>query len=324
MFRAAPRLIARSALPRTVAPARRYISTAPPTQKSRSWKSLVARFGIAGTIIYYYNTTDVFAEEPRQEHAYAIPETESESEDLPTIEAIAAERQRRKQVQAQLDAQKEAQSAQHNAPPAGGEEGGMGGLEEEADQQGAFNPETGEINWDCPCLGGMADGPCGPEFKAAFSCFVFSEEEPKGMDCIDRFKDMQNCFRKYPEVYGSELEGADDDDEAELSGDSPTPALADTNSSPSSQSTETPRSSTSTKAPARETSASDKGKLLSDPSLPTSPEKGETESRGLGLVPQHYKPDTKKTEEPVSESENLVPKAAFDAGDENTKVLERK
>lgn len=32
-------------------------------------------------------------------------------------------------------------------------------LEQEAGQQGAFNPETGEINWDCPCLGGMAHGP---------------------------------------------------------------------------------------------------------------------------------------------------------------------
>lgn len=61
-------------------------------------------------------------------------------------------------------------------------------LEEEAGQQGAFNPETGEINWDCPCLGGMAHGPCGEEFKAAFSCFVYSNEEPKGMDCIDKFQ----------------------------------------------------------------------------------------------------------------------------------------
>lgn len=60
--------------------------------------------------------------------------------------------------------------------------------EEEAEGEGAFNPETGEINWDCPCLGGMAHGPCGEEFKAAFSCFVYSKEEPKGMDCIDRFK----------------------------------------------------------------------------------------------------------------------------------------
>jgi len=61
-------------------------------------------------------------------------------------------------------------------------------LEEEAGQQGAFNPETGEINWDCPCLGGMASGPCGEEFKAAFSCFVHSTDEPKGMDCIDKFQ----------------------------------------------------------------------------------------------------------------------------------------
>jgi intermembrane space import and assembly protein 40 len=62
------------------------------------------------------------------------------------------------------------------------------GLEDQAGQEGAFNPETGEINWDCPCLGGMAHGPCGEEFKAAFSCFVYSTEEPKGMDCIEKFK----------------------------------------------------------------------------------------------------------------------------------------
>jgi intermembrane space import and assembly protein 40 len=69
-----------------------------------------------------------------------------------------------------------------------GEEEGMGDLEEEASQQGAFNEETGEINWACPCLGGMADGPCGEEFRAAFSCFVYSKEEPKGVECIEKFK----------------------------------------------------------------------------------------------------------------------------------------
>ncbi|KZS98242.1 hypothetical protein SISNIDRAFT_404082, partial [Sistotremastrum niveocremeum HHB9708] len=67
---------------------------------------------------------------------------------------------------------------------------------------GAFNPLTGEINWDCPCLGGMAHGPCGPEFRAAFSCFVYSEEEPKGIECVDKFKGMQDCFRRHPEDYG--------------------------------------------------------------------------------------------------------------------------
>lgn len=48
----------------------------------------------------------------------------------------------------------------------------------------------------------MADGPCGEDFKAAFSCFVYSEAEPKGMDCVEKFKDMQDCFRKHPDIYG--------------------------------------------------------------------------------------------------------------------------
>lgn len=75
----------------------------------------------------------------------------------------------------------------------------------EPEPQGAYNPETGEINWDCPCLGGMADGPCGEEFKKAFSCFVYSTAEPKGMECIEAFQGMQDCFRKHPEVYAEQL-----------------------------------------------------------------------------------------------------------------------
>jgi mitochondrial intermembrane space import and assembly protein 40 len=74
--------------------------------------------------------------------------------------------------------------------------------EEEESSGGAFNPETGEINWDCPCLGGMAHGPCGQQFRDAFSCFVFSEEEPKGINCVEKFKAMQDCFREHPDVYG--------------------------------------------------------------------------------------------------------------------------
>ncbi|KAI5950447.1 MNN9 [Candida theae] len=77
-------------------------------------------------------------------------------------------------------------------------------------QAAAYNPETGEINWDCPCLGGMAHGPCGEEFKEAFSCFIYSETEPKGIDCIKKFENMRTCFKKYPEHYKEEL--FDDDD----------------------------------------------------------------------------------------------------------------
>lgn len=99
--------------------------------------------------------------------------------------------------------------------------------EEEASPQGAFDPVTGKINWDCPCLGGMAYGPCGMQFREAFSCFVFSEEEPKGIDCVEKFKAMQDCFRENPDVYGDEIMNDDEEDE-ELPTQPPTSTLGDT------------------------------------------------------------------------------------------------
>lgn len=103
---------------------------------------------------------------------------------LLTLDAVVEEKRRRKHEETRV------------APPdpvevTADEQGrgeGEGESESELGQQGAFNEETGEINWDCPCLGGMAHGPCGEEFKAAFSCFVYSKEEPKGMECIENFK----------------------------------------------------------------------------------------------------------------------------------------
>ncbi|XP_031571803.1 mitochondrial intermembrane space import and assembly protein 40-A-like [Actinia tenebrosa] len=78
-------------------------------------------------------------------------------------------------------------------------------VEDDDDYEGLIKP-TGEINWDCPCLQGMADGPCGEQFKAAFSCFHYSEAEAKGADCVPQFRDMQMCFSKYPDIYGKEDE----------------------------------------------------------------------------------------------------------------------
>lgn len=129
---------------------------------------------------------------------HTLPATQTETTpQLQTLEAVAEERKRRK-AEAEAKAKAEAAAraeAERAAKEAAGEEvyettesQGVEELQAEADQQGAFNPETGEINWDCPCLGGMAHGPCGEEFKAAFSCFVYSTEEPKGMDCIEKFK----------------------------------------------------------------------------------------------------------------------------------------
>ncbi|XP_041836594.1 coiled-coil-helix-coiled-coil-helix domain containing 4b [Melanotaenia boesemani] len=73
------------------------------------------------------------------------------------------------------------------------------------EERGLILP-SGEINWNCPCLGGMASGPCGTEFKDAFSCFHYSKEEVKGSDCLEQFRTMQECLQRYPELYPQEEE----------------------------------------------------------------------------------------------------------------------
>lgn len=209
--RAAPRRILSSRTQLVSSSTRRLLSTAPPAQKSRGWKSAAARWGLAAAGVYYYNTSNVFAEEPEgnatvhyQQPEKLMPDSAAiqrldesiqhiQESRQPTIDAIVEEK-RQREAQAVAEEQKRQRLAEKSATMEGqgglvqeGEEE-MEGLEEEADQQGAFNPETGEINWDCPCLGGMAHGPCGEEFKAAFSCFVHSNEEPKGVECIEKFK----------------------------------------------------------------------------------------------------------------------------------------
>ncbi|ETS75861.1 hypothetical protein PFICI_12805 [Pestalotiopsis fici W106-1] len=214
---------------RTTVP-RRFASTAP-ADKKRSWKSSAVRWGLAAGAVYWYSTSPVFAEEIQPLHVQPPPQFSDD--DLPTVEAVIAEKRKEAEARAARAAE-EAAKEKTAAPladadkqvsasePESGEVSGPEALEAEANQQGAFNPETGEINWDCPCLGGMAHGPCGEEFKAAFSCFVYSKEEPKGMDCIDKFQHMQDCFRLHPEVYGDELA----DDEEETPGAEATPEAA--------------------------------------------------------------------------------------------------
>ena len=77
--------------------------------------------------------------------------------------------------------------------------------------QEAYNPETGEINWDCPCIAPMVQPPCGDYFKEAFSCFVYSKSEPKGQECVDKFREMQHCFQANPDIYGEPDAGPADD-----------------------------------------------------------------------------------------------------------------
>lgn len=186
------------------------------------------RWGLAIAAVYWYNTSPIFMDEldgmlysmSMLGNALTLPAPEAQTcpiphmdEDTATVDAVI-EKKRREIAASRLapapatNKWEEAkpntdlvstedfaaqphsktnseQKSEHDPQP---EAGSPEALEEEANQQGAFNPETGEINWDCPCLGGMAHGPCGEEFKSAFSCFVYSEVEPKGMDCIEKFQ----------------------------------------------------------------------------------------------------------------------------------------
>jgi intermembrane space import and assembly protein 40 len=108
---------------------------------------------------------------------------------------------------------------------------------------------------------------------------------------------MQDCFREHPDVYGSELEGAEDEDEgAEMAGAGETDA---------------PRTMEASSRPAsdKEDSLAHKAKFGAEPS--STPHAGDGRPP-LDLVPDNYKPDA-KNEEPVSESEELVPRAAHSA-----------
>ncbi|KAI1276854.1 hypothetical protein F5Y07DRAFT_365286 [Xylaria sp. FL0933] len=277
-LRSAPRIASPLRQSLVASSGRRFASTVP-ADKRRSWKSSAARWGLAIGAVYWYSTSTVFAEEPKL--TTIQPPPEFSDEDLPTVEAVVA----RKRLEAEARSQKAAAPESKTSPEsettalafqtspeapakdidANGQvapgEGSPGALEEEAAQQGAFNPETGEINWDCPCLGGMAHGPCGEEFKAAFSCFVYSEQEPKGMDCIDKFQHMQDCFRLHPEVYGEEL--AEDDeaaptvDEGAADGVSARDVSAESASSVNATSTEPSSKPTKTVSPAKEATETD-------------------------------------------------------------------
>jgi len=87
-------------------------------------------------------------------------------------------------------------------------------IDEYSDDEPGLILDNGDINWSCPCLGGMATGPCGFEFREAFTCFHVSKADPKGSDCYDAFRQMQDCMIKYPTLYESAADDGDDVDDA--------------------------------------------------------------------------------------------------------------
>ncbi|KAK5713900.1 Oxidoreductase [Elasticomyces elasticus] len=311
-LRTASSSLARAALKQPAT--RRSLTTAPPHQTSRSWKNSALRWGLAGGLVYYYNTSSAFAEEP----AYAVhapPETSHETETFPSIDTIAEQRKAQPVPQ---DVSSSTQTASTDAE--GALPGSPEGLEEEAGQQGAFNEETGEINWECPCLGGMAHGPCGEQFRAAFSCFVYSKDEPKGVDCIEHFKTMQGCFREHPDMYGAELDIDEEDaSPAHEGGDAaPTPdTTAPTDSGldkpgPKPQPIPTPTPEEPAKAPTLANATRD------GPTEKVNTSLGQTDTdEAIAGKTQRAEAATAQVQRdhgtPTSESPKAVPRAAHDA-----------
>jgi intermembrane space import and assembly protein 40 len=314
MFRTALPRVSR-ALPHNAPAAKRFLTTAPPHKTSRSWKNSAARWTLAGGLIYYYNTSTVFAEEPActsslvsiaprkttiiertaradkstsktTDAIHSPPETsQTTPETYQTLDSIADQRRTQARSQAAASASAPAQPSPSSAAPELAPSDDPEQLEADASQQGAFNEETGEINWDCPCLGGMAHGPCGEQFREAFSCFVFSKDEPKGIDCIDKFKGMQDCFREHPEIYGAELEDDEEAPQGELEGQ----AIA---------------------SPAQH----EGGEKVSKPYGQDSKEVVNAKTERAAQAKEQVKRDSA----PVSESETMVPKAWHSGVDADT------
>uniref|UniRef100_A0A672YZJ7 Coiled-coil-helix-coiled-coil-helix domain containing 4b n=1 Tax=Sphaeramia orbicularis TaxID=375764 RepID=A0A672YZJ7_9TELE len=108
------------------------------------------------------------------------------------------------------------------------------------EERGLILP-SGEINWNCPCLGGMASGPCGTAFKDAFSCFHYSKEEVKGSECMDQFRSMQECMQRFPELYPQEDDKVQQEksETHEASQSSETAEMSGTDSAPAEDSNTT-------------------------------------------------------------------------------------
>eukprot|EP00871_Galdieria_phlegrea_P000864 jgi/Galph1/1779/GphlegSOOS_G453.1 len=65
---------------------------------------------------------------------------------------------------------------------------------------------------NCPCIEKMKEGSCGEQFISAYRCFLESESEPKGSDCIEYFSAMQKCMVEHPDEYDLDSESDDSDD----------------------------------------------------------------------------------------------------------------
>ena len=54
---------------------------------------------------------------------------------------------------------------------------------------------------DCPCVADLKEGPCGPAFVGAFSCYVEKSDANELTACTEKFVALQECMVRHPEDF---------------------------------------------------------------------------------------------------------------------------
>lgn len=68
---------------------------------------------------------------------------------------------------------------------------------------------------ECPCVAELRDGPCGEAFTEAFVCFIKSQAEEKGSDCVSPFIALQKCIQENKDAFAKYDLGDNDTEDGE-------------------------------------------------------------------------------------------------------------
>ncbi|XP_048771108.1 mitochondrial intermembrane space import and assembly protein 40-like [Ostrea edulis] len=91
-------------------------------------------------------------------------------------------------------------------------------LDEEEIHDGpiGFVQPNGELNFGCPCVGGLHAGPCGYEMREFLSCNFYNSKDnndPRGQNCDDKLETMMTCIQKHADYYKEKMSGDPEDEE---------------------------------------------------------------------------------------------------------------
>lgn len=88
--------------------------------------------------------------------------------------------------------------------------------EEIYDGPTGFVQPNGDLNFGCPCVGGLHAGPCGYEMREFLSSNYYhskDKEDPRGQGCDDKLDTMMSCIQKHADYYREKMSGDDDEEQ---------------------------------------------------------------------------------------------------------------